>query len=302
MKIERFTDRQAWLANRRSGIGGSDAGPILGLSPWKTPLQVWSAKCGLVEDDETTYSMRRGNALEEFIANELEREAGIVLFERFGASNPVIVTHPDYPCLRYSPDAFACSVQTDPFKVEALGEFKARMPWAKDDWAEGIPADVNAQVQLGMDVCDLPAAYVAVDLGSECRWARVERDTAWMDENRPKLLAFWKLVETEEPPPPTGDDKDVLKKLYPRATGETVALPPEYLDEAWELDGINEMLREAKERKDAIEAKFQAFLGERQHGVLPDGSRVSWTNVKGSTYTVTKPPSRQFRRTPRKEK
>ena len=30
--------REQWLAERRLGIGGSDVAPILGLSPWATPL------------------------------------------------------------------------------------------------------------------------------------------------------------------------------------------------------------------------------------------------------------------------
>ena len=31
--------RAEWLAQRRTGIGGSDVASILGLSPWRTPYQ-----------------------------------------------------------------------------------------------------------------------------------------------------------------------------------------------------------------------------------------------------------------------
>lgn len=37
-------DRTAWLAARRKGLGGSDIAPILGLSPWTSPLQTWRRK------------------------------------------------------------------------------------------------------------------------------------------------------------------------------------------------------------------------------------------------------------------
>ena len=44
-------ERAAWLAERRSGIGGSDIAAILGLSPWKTAVDVWLDKTGQREDD-----------------------------------------------------------------------------------------------------------------------------------------------------------------------------------------------------------------------------------------------------------
>ena len=37
-------DRADWLAVRRQGIGGSDVGAILGLDPWKGPLDVYVDK------------------------------------------------------------------------------------------------------------------------------------------------------------------------------------------------------------------------------------------------------------------
>ena len=33
-----------WLQVRRSGIGGSDAAAALGLSPWKSALELWQEK------------------------------------------------------------------------------------------------------------------------------------------------------------------------------------------------------------------------------------------------------------------
>ena len=35
---------QEWMDMRKSGIGGSDASAILGLSPWKSPMDIWLDK------------------------------------------------------------------------------------------------------------------------------------------------------------------------------------------------------------------------------------------------------------------
>ncbi|MBP0974830.1 MAG: YqaJ viral recombinase family protein, partial [Oscillospiraceae bacterium] len=40
-------DRLEWLAMRQKvGIGGSDAGTVLGLNPWCSNVQLWRFKTG----------------------------------------------------------------------------------------------------------------------------------------------------------------------------------------------------------------------------------------------------------------
>ena len=49
MTVEQMQDKEAWLKARNSGIGGSDAGIIVGLNKWKSPFQLWLEKTGQVE-------------------------------------------------------------------------------------------------------------------------------------------------------------------------------------------------------------------------------------------------------------
>ncbi|EPU7208284.1 YqaJ viral recombinase family protein, partial [Listeria monocytogenes] len=39
-------DRTQWLLTRRQGIGGSDAGIIMGLNKYKTAFELWLDKTG----------------------------------------------------------------------------------------------------------------------------------------------------------------------------------------------------------------------------------------------------------------
>lgn len=50
LKIQHNTPE--WLEHRKTGIGGSDAAAILGLSPFKTNVQVWEEKVGIREPDD----------------------------------------------------------------------------------------------------------------------------------------------------------------------------------------------------------------------------------------------------------
>jgi putative phage-type endonuclease len=68
--------RDEWLAARRTGIGGSDIAAILGLSPWRTPLDVYRDKVDGAEQPETE-AMRWGRLLEDVIAREYAVRAGV---------------------------------------------------------------------------------------------------------------------------------------------------------------------------------------------------------------------------------
>lgn len=46
MSFDRITNEQEWLEARKSGIGGSDCAAVLGLSPYKTNIELWEEKTG----------------------------------------------------------------------------------------------------------------------------------------------------------------------------------------------------------------------------------------------------------------
>ena len=51
-------------------MAGSDIGAILGLSPYKTPVDVWAEKTRRAEPVRETLQMRFGTFAEEFVASE----------------------------------------------------------------------------------------------------------------------------------------------------------------------------------------------------------------------------------------
>ncbi len=63
-------------AERRSGLGGSDLGAILGLNPWRTPFAVWQEKTGRAEPFTGNLQTRFGSYAEEFVAREYSERTG----------------------------------------------------------------------------------------------------------------------------------------------------------------------------------------------------------------------------------
>lgn len=51
-------DRLEWLSMRQKvGIGGSDAGTVLGLNPWCSNVQLWRYKTGQEQPETSATSL-----------------------------------------------------------------------------------------------------------------------------------------------------------------------------------------------------------------------------------------------------
>jgi len=85
-------NRDQFLADRRTCLGGSDIGVIVGLNRWKTPYQLWEEKTGRRVDDADSLPMRFGTHAESFVASEYTRATGRRV-ERFNA----MLRHPSAP-------------------------------------------------------------------------------------------------------------------------------------------------------------------------------------------------------------
>ena len=68
---------EQWLAYRRTGLGGSDAGAIMGVSPYKSAYAVWADKLGALPPTEDSEPMRQGRDLEEYVARRFCEETGL---------------------------------------------------------------------------------------------------------------------------------------------------------------------------------------------------------------------------------
>lgn len=122
----RTADRELWLKERQSGLGGSDAGTILGVNKWKTADHLLREKAGLVEPREAGSSARWGNHLEPAVAAFYAEEHQIALVHW-----PFMFRHPEYEFMLYTPDYVEVEV-TDLFPAGTVTE------WPFDKVPDGI--------------------------------------------------------------------------------------------------------------------------------------------------------------------
>lgn len=187
------TTRDEWLEHRKTGIGGSDVAAILGLSKWRTPLQVYQEKRGELASQPDNNAMRWGRYLEPVVRQAYADETGRVVY---GGPNQII-RHPQHEFAIVSPDGW-----TDDDRV-----FEAKTARTAEGWGEPgtdeIPQAYLLQVQHAMLVMELSLADVAVLIGgSDFRIYEVSADRELHAMLIDAEAEFWSRVQRGVPPDP----------------------------------------------------------------------------------------------------
>ena len=221
-RVQMFPTRAAWLAARsadRTAIGASEAAVALGVSPYATAWDLWEHRQGQ-QSAASSDVLRRGNRWESAVLSEYEDVSGNTIVspgEHFGQPGSlVILSHPDYPWLRESPDAFVLD-------GDELGHGEAKTAmhaheWAPeigtvvgrwtDDCAEIVPPQYAVQCYVQLAVSGLPwndlCALVPGGGWLEVRWVRMMRDEETQGQIIEQLSA-WRDRHLVQGVPPSTD-------------------------------------------------------------------------------------------------
>lgn len=260
-----------WLLLRRNGIGGSDAAAILGMNPWKSPMDVWLEKTGeFTRDEEENEQMYWGTVLEAVVAEEFTRRTGVKTRRR-----NAILRSRKHPFMIANVDRL---VVGEPAGLEC----KTTGLYNVDDWRIGIPEYYFPQVQHYMAVTGYPVWYVAVLIGGqEFKYYKVPRDDGFIRELVAAESDFWRRV-TEKVPPPIDGTKastELLTRLYPEAEeGAEIELPLDALALIIQYEEACRQEKEIQHVKNEAANKLKDMLGSHERGFIHD-RQVIWTNV-----------------------
>jgi putative phage-type endonuclease len=281
--------RENWLEVRRQGVGSSDAPIILGLSTWKSPLALWADKTGIAIEEEAEEEYREwGRILEPVIADKYHSVTGRKL------DVPTSVyQHQDFDWMLGNPDRFIRE------RGDGILEIKTAAAFKSGDWADEPPLPHQVQIQHLFAVTGLKWGSFAVLIGGQkFRWCDVERHDRFISYLIEKEAEFWDRVIRGIPPSVDASDssREVLSRLYPRDTGETIELPPEAI--AWDeqLQFAKAEIKAAEHRKQDAENKLKAAIGNATIGLLPGGGGYTWKASERKGYIVEPTTVRTLRR------
>jgi putative phage-type endonuclease len=188
------------LRQRKSGIGGSDVAAILGLSQYRTPLEVYLEKTdGDIIDDDWVGNKHIywGNRLEPIIANEYALRNGVFLQEP-----TEMYRHKEYPFLIANPYRLIIG-QKGVLECKTAGSFK-KSEWREED-SDEIPTEYLLQAAHYRYILEANFVDIAVLIeGNDYRQYRYVENKDMESKMLDKLAHFWtNHVEKKIPPEPT---------------------------------------------------------------------------------------------------
>lgn len=255
------------LEARKKGIGGSDAGAVLGISPWKTPLQVYMDKVGATDPIQDNDSMFWGRTLEPVIR---QRYADVT--NRKVVVPDTLITHPKFEFMIGNLDGI-----TSDNRVLEIKTARSAEGWGEPGSNE-IPDSYMIQVQHYMLITAIPVADVAVLIGgSDFRIYEVPAEPELMELMIEKETGFWSRVINRDPPEPITYQDMLLK--YGRTSKESrVQADAVAMAAVARLKEIKAIAKEEDELKTVIMAAF----GESD--TLMDNNKVlaTWKAGNGS--------------------
>ncbi len=259
---------EKWLEKRMSSVGGSDAGAIMGLNEWASPLTVYLSKKGL-NTFEGNIATARGNFLEAPIRNrcreELECEIEEVPFMFYSDNNPFMSANIDSLIYIQEKKTIA-GIELSGFGGHEIKTSERGNGFDEDD----VPASYYAQVQHYMSVLNLDWFVLSAYLinKNELRHYTILRDDEFIKQMIEAESDFWfNFVEKDVMPAPSGVDaeSDLISDMFEGATGSLI-LDDEAKSLCAEYSLINKELKDKEQRKREISNTLKLKIIEKQDG------------------------------------
>ena len=171
LKMVRYRNREQWLKARKRFIGGSDVSCILGLNPYKTNVQLFREKKGIVEPDDLSDNplVQYGTQAEEHIRALFSLDRSDLKVEYIKDNS---WRNTDYPFAAASLDGWS----TDENGRKGILEIKTSTITTSQQankWKDQIPDNYFCQVLFYLGVTE----WEYVDLRANLKYVYPERDT-----------------------------------------------------------------------------------------------------------------------------
>jgi len=254
--------RQQWLNQRKTGIGGSDAAVVLGLSQWKTPLQLWQEKTGQIAlPDIDSPAMYWGRTLESVIREHYQKETGTTV------AQPEMLRHPKHQWMIANVDGI-----TGDGKVLEIKTARSANGWGEVGTNE-IPEAYQLQVQHYMAVMECAAADIAVLIGgSDFRIYHLQADSELQNNLIEAEAAFWHMVQTKTPPAPTSLAE--IQALARSKQNQNRVEANLEISQAWqELIQLRHEIKNAQDKEERYKLQIAQYLFNADADTLVNGNQ-----------------------------
>lgn len=264
-----LTEKQK--SEREASLGSSDAPIVAGVSPYKSPLELYYQLHGELPryTDDETQAQRIGSKLEPMIAELAAEDLGYKIRRcptRRHPKHPFMVANLDFEIVG---------------GIKGPGVLECKNRGASKPF-DTLPDDIMLQIVQQLAVTQREWGIVAVLFGfGTLKTYEVQRDKE-LEEYLIELEARFMLrVERSEPPDHswTPETVGILKKLYPTDSGQTIALPDQSLIFISQFRQAKYDLDAMEKEKAEAEGALKSMMGEASYATAP-GYQLSWKSTK----------------------
>ena len=280
-------DREKWLELRRTGIGGSDAGAIMGLNKYSTPLSVYLAKKDFASFSGNA-ATEWGNILEDPVRQKAREDLGVEI-----ETVPGMFTSKKNPFMNANLDGLAFvdgEKEIAGSTVSGLGGHEIKTSSRGEGFtADEVPDSYYAQVQHYMAVTGLDWFILTVFFMNTKQGKHyvIPRNEFFVEDLIKAESEFWNgNVLPNNPPAPTGNENESdLVKSLPMA--ETVELPAAFETMLAEKRDIDAQIKDLQAKSDAIKESVLLKMSELSGGEDAEKTTATCGNWK-ITYNLQK--------------
>lgn len=137
-------NRESWLAERKLGIGGSDASAIVGMNPYKSNIELWEEKTGRVipEDIGDKPYVKYGKEAEKHLTElfKLDYPQYEVYYNEFE-----VIKHPEHPFLLATLDGTLTDKETGRKGILEIKTTSILNSMHREKWNNQIPNNYYIQ-------------------------------------------------------------------------------------------------------------------------------------------------------------
>lgn len=266
------------IANRKKGIGASEAGIVMGLNPNVSPYQLWLIKTGQAEPTDLSeipqvyWGLIHEDPIAQHYARVMNCKVRRVTNTVFHKEHEFMLCHLDR-------------------KIENLSkvlECKFAM-FAKDEWGETgsdvVPMAYIVQVQYQLAVTGYEEADLAVLIGGyDFRVYHFKREEKLIAKIIEEVKKFWACVENNIAPP-LRDSVDA-ELAYPNNNGNLVQAEPDILKVVDEYRQARMLEGEFKKQKESLKDKLTLFIKDAD-GIQENAKAVvTWKKTARGSRTL----------------
>ena len=288
-------NNQDFTHNRASFLGGSDIGAILGVSKYRSAMDVWLEKTGKKVDTKNSFALRFGSFAESFIADEYALVTGEHLIE-----HPQGLIHPQHSFCVGHIDRFVLENKElplfnsdDVLNAKKLLECKTANHFSQGDWGEpgtdAIPLPYLSQCLWYLGITNLPEIDVAVLLGgSDLRVYTITRDLELESLMFEKAALFWAEHVQKDIPPKPQSINDCQALFQKSCSGKALEATSETLDLIRQLKALETQAHIEEAQIDTIKQQLMEAMADAEVITYLGKPVITWKAPKPSYRIDTK--------------